>query len=120
MAEQYKSKGLQPAIDDYVDLKKKYYGRGSYDFGETSLNAFGYVVLEKDAAGAVQIFKLNAEEFPKSANVWDSLAEAYAKAGDLKKAAKNYKKSLTLDPTNEHAKVELVKLREGKETPRPQ
>src|ERR1700756_2986065 len=33
LAEQYRMKGLQAALDDYVELKKKYYGRGSYDFG---------------------------------------------------------------------------------------
>ena len=120
LEEQYRSKGLRPAIDDYADLKKKYYGRGSYDFGEGSLNAFGYTLLEKDAAGAIQVFKLNAEEFPQSANVWDSLAEAYVKAGDLKKGEENYDKSLMLDPTNEHAKGELAKIREAQKTAKTQ
>ena len=120
LEETYQTKGLQPAIDDYADLKKKYYGRGSYDFGERSLNAFGYDVLEKDATGAIQVFKLNAEEFPQSGNVWDSLAEAYAKAGDLKKAEENYEKSLKLDPTNQHAKDELAKIREIKKTAKAQ
>lgn len=120
LEERYRTKGLQPAIDDYVDLKKKYYGRGSYDFGEMSLNAFGYDLLEKDAAGAIQVFKLNAEEFPQSANVWDSLAEAYVKAGDLKKGQENYEKSLQLDPTNQHAKEELAKIRETGPPPKTQ
>lgn len=38
------------------------------------------------------MFKLNAETFPQSENVWDSLAEAYMKAGDVKKAEENYEK----------------------------
>ena len=119
LGEQYRAKGLQAAIDDYADLKKKYYGRGSYDFGEGALNAFGYQVLEKDAAGANQVFKLNAETFPQSGNVWDSLAEAYMKAGDLKKAEETYEKSLILDPTNENAKEVLNKIREPKKTLKP-
>lgn len=102
--------GLPSALNDYADLKKKYYGRGSYDFGEGSLNAFGYQVLEKDAVGAIQVFKLNVEAFPQSANVWDSLAEAYVKAGDLKNAKEDYEKSLTLDPTNENARAALKKI----------
>ena len=119
LGEQYRAKGLQAAIDDYADLKKEYYGRGSYDFGEGALNAFGYQVLEKDAAGAIQVFKLNAETFPQSGNVWDSLAEAYMKAGDLKKAEETYEKSLILDPTNENAKEVLNKIREPKKTLKP-
>jgi tetratricopeptide (TPR) repeat protein len=114
LGEQYRLKGLQAALDDYADLRKKYYGRGSYDFGENALNLFGYQVLEKDPAGAIQVLKLNADTFPQSSNVWDSLAEAYMKAGDLKKAEENYEKSLKLDPRNDNAKEMLKKIREPK------
>jgi tetratricopeptide (TPR) repeat protein len=113
LGEQYRTKGIKAALDDYGDLKKKFYGRAAYDFGEGSLNAFGYYLLEnKDAAAAIQIFKLNAETFPASGNAWDSLAEAYRKAGDPKNAQLNYEKSLTLDPTNQNAKDMLKKLKE--------
>jgi tetratricopeptide (TPR) repeat protein len=113
LAEQYRTKGLKAALDDYADLKKKFYGRSAYDFGEGSLNALGYTLLEgKDAPGAVQVFKLNADTFPESANVWDSLAEAYMKSGDPKNAQLNYEKALTLDPANQNAKEMLKKLKE--------
>lgn len=116
LGEQYRTKGLKPALEHYADLKKQYYSRGAYDFGENSLNNFGYEVLEnKDAAGAIQVFQLNAAEFPQSGNVWDSLAEAYMKAGDLKKAEENYEKALALDPKDENAKEILKKIRESKE-----
>ena len=55
---------------------------------------------------------LNAEAFPDSPNVWDSLAEAYMKSGDAKNAQLNYEKALTLDPNNENAKEMLKKLKE--------
>jgi|SRR5882672_598196 len=114
LAEQYRTKGLKAALDDYAELKKKFYGRAAYDFGEGSLNVFGYDLLEKkDTAGAIQVFKLNAESFPESAHVRDSLAEAYIKSGDPKNAQLNYEKALTLDPTNENAKEMLKKLRES-------
>src|SRR6266851_8838660 len=113
LAEQYRTKGLKAALDDYTDLKKKFYGRAAYDFGEGSLNVFGYDLLEKkDFAGAIQIFKLNTELFPESANVWDSLAEGYMKSGDLKKAQETYEKVLVLDPANENAKEMLKKIKE--------
>jgi tetratricopeptide (TPR) repeat protein len=111
--EDYRTKGIKTALDDYADLKKKFYGRGSYDFGENSLNGFGYSLLEKkDAAAAIQIFKLNADAFPESANTWDSLAEAYMKSGDAKNAQLNYEKSLSLDPKNQNAIDMLKKLKE--------
>jgi len=46
LGEQYRKKGLQAALDDYADLKKKYYGRAAFDFGEGSLNVLGYTLLE--------------------------------------------------------------------------
>lgn len=110
--EQYRAKGVKAALDHYAELKKNFYGRGAYDFGEASLNVFGYAVLErKDYAGAIQILQLNADQFPSSGNVWDSLAEAYLKSGDSKKAEEYYSKSLALDPTNTNAKQQLEKLK---------
>ena len=116
LAEQYRTKGLKTALDHYAELKAKFYGRSAYDFGENSLNGFGYEVLEnKDTAGAIQIFKLNAETFPQSSNVWDSLGEAYWKAGDLKMAQENYEKAVALEPRNEGAKEMLKKLKESQQ-----
>jgi tetratricopeptide (TPR) repeat protein len=120
LGEQYRMKGLRSALDYYAELKKKYYGSGSYDFGEAALNLFGYQVLEKDTTGAIQVFALNAETFPQSGNVWDSLAEAYLKAGDLNKARENYEESLMLDPNNENAKAALKKITETKEKSKAQ
>ena len=85
--------------------------KGAYDFSERPLNIFGYE--EKDPASAIRVFTLNAEQFPKSANVWDSLAEAHLKAGDTKQAKRYYEKSLKLDPKNEGAQEKLKKIKEG-------
>ena len=59
-------KEFDSTLDYYADLKQKYYGRGIYDFGENTLNNFGYNVLGKDPKDAVEVFRLNAEEFPQS------------------------------------------------------
>jgi tetratricopeptide (TPR) repeat protein len=113
LSEQYRKKGLQAALDDYADLKKKYYGRGAFDFGERSLNVFGYTLLENnDAASAIQVFRLNAETFPDSSTIFEGLAESYSKAGDVKKPQENYEKALRLDPANESAKEALRKVKQ--------
>jgi tetratricopeptide (TPR) repeat protein len=113
LSEDYRTKGIKTALDDYADLKKKFYGRSAYDFSEGSLNGFGYFLLEKkDAAAAIQVFKLNADSFPESANTWDSLAEACMKSGDAKNAQLYYEKSLALDPKNQNAIDMLKKLKE--------
>lgn len=58
------------------------------------------------------MFQLNPDRFPKSANIWDSLAEAYMKAGDKIMAEKYYNKSLELNPHNQNAKDMSKKLKE--------
>jgi len=120
LMEQYRAKGIQATLDRYAELRKQYYGRDAYDFGEGSLNAVGYLVLEKDSAGAIRVLELNAKLFPQSGNVWDSLGEACLKAGDQKRAEESYEKSLTLDPTNENAKDVLKKIRVSREKSQPQ
>ena len=47
---------------------------------------------------AIEIFTLNTKRHPESANVWDSLGEAYVTKGDSKNAIANFKKSLSLNP----------------------
>ena len=111
LGETYRMKGLDSALQHYADLKENFYGRGAYDFGERALNTFGYQVLANDPTGAVRVFRLNAKEFPKSPNVWNSLAEACLKAGDSRHAKQYYRKVLKLDPQNKNAKDMLEKLK---------
>jgi len=42
---------------------------------------------------AIRYFKKNVENYPNSANTYDSLAEAYEKSGQVKQALENYEKA---------------------------
>ncbi len=109
--EKFTIEGIDAAINHYKDLKKRYYTKGAYDFSESTLNLLGYGFLRNSALkAAISIFKLNAEQFPESANAWDSLAEAQMNSGDSKNAITNYQKSLKLNPDNQNAKDMLNKL----------
>jgi Flp pilus assembly protein TadD len=69
------------------------------------------MLLEKGRnADAIAIFRLNVEEYPRSGNVHDSLAEAYAKDGQKQQAIANYRKCLQLDPKNQNAANKLKEL----------
>jgi CubicO group peptidase (beta-lactamase class C family) len=82
-----------------------------YDFGEPELNRLGYQLLSmKKVAEAIEILKLNVEMFPQSANVYDSLGEAYMTHNDKELSIANYKKSLELDPNNANGKARLAAL----------
>lgn len=114
LGEQYRSKGVETALGHYQTLKKNYLHKGAYDFSERSLNNFGDELLgKKDTAAALRVFALNASMFPKSANVWNSLADAYLQAGDAKKAKQYYETSLKHDPKNQEATENLKKIKES-------
>jgi TolA-binding protein len=66
---------------------------------EVELNAYGYQLLGLNQHDkAIEVLALVTQRFPKSANAWDSLGEAYATKGDKDNAIKNFKKSLSLNP----------------------
>jgi tetratricopeptide (TPR) repeat protein len=84
-----------------------------FDF-EAEFNKVGYRLLnDKQLEPAIFVLQLNTELFPTSANAWDSLAEAYWKAGDSTKATTYYNKAISLDPkgaTGAHAREMLKEL----------
>lgn len=66
---------------------------------EIELNAYGYELLGMNQHDkAIEVLKLTTERYPKSANAWDSLGEAYAVKGDKKSAIANFKKALSMNP----------------------
>ncbi len=81
--------GAEAIEKAFNDLSEKY----GYDMlpPEGLINQMGYNILEtKDYDKAIGIFRLNVSNYPDSANVYDSLGEAYEGAGKLKDAMKNY------------------------------
>jgi Flp pilus assembly protein TadD len=86
---------------------------GEYKVEERTLNALGYTLLfSGQVQDAITVFQRNVEEYPQSGNVYDSLGEAYMKAGQKELAVQNYEKSLRLDPKNQNAVEMLKKLKE--------
>lgn len=103
------SGGADAAIAEYRRLVRE--EPETWDFREAQLNRLGYVLLQHEKnREAIAIFRLNAERFPRSANVWDSLAEAYMRDGQRELAIAHYRKALALDPKNDNAAKMLEKL----------
>ena len=89
--------------------------RNHYMNIERDLNRLGYELMSRrDLEAAIKIFQLNVEVYPRSSNVYDSLAEAYMNHGDTSLAVENYQKSLELNPNNTSAAEQIKKLQEQK------
>jgi predicted alpha/beta superfamily hydrolase len=64
---------------------------------EALMNQIGYQLMAQGRMEeAVAAFRLNVERYPGSANVYDSLGEAYERAGRLELALPNYEKAHAL------------------------
>ena len=64
------------------------------------MNYLGYDLLAKKKTNeAIAVFQLNAEQFPESFNVFDSLGDAYVAAGKTAEAMQSYRQSVTLFPS---------------------
>ena len=62
---------------------------------ENMVNQLGYNVMGNgDLEKAVEILTWNTEQYPESANVYDSLGEAYEAKGNFDKALKQYRKAV--------------------------
>jgi len=101
--------GIEAGLEKYRSIKSD--PENKLYFEESEFNSMGYRLMgARKMKEAIEIFKLNVDMHPKSANVYDSLAEAYMNRGDTEKAIRNYKKSLDLNPDNTNAKEMLEKL----------
>lgn len=104
---------IQAAINKYHELKKN--NSNDFNFKESQLNSFGYQLLQVGKVDlAIAILKLNAESYPQSANVYDSMGEAYMIKGNKEEALLNYEKSLKLNPKNKNAEENIKKLKDSK------
>ena len=94
--------------EHYQKLSQKF--RYTVPVPELLINQMGYQSLFAGRSDeAIAIFKTNVERYPDSANVYDSLAEAYERSGQLELAAPLYEKAQTLGQRNQDPNLAVYK-----------
>ncbi len=101
----------QNVIPLYQKIKKKH---PKLHLQEGMLNTLGLRLSfnHRRIEQGINVFLLALHIYPKSANLYDSLAEAYLYNKDFKNAIFNFKKSLELNPQNQNAINRLKQLKE--------
>lgn len=93
--------GLDAIDEHYKKVSEKYMMKMKAP--ENVINQLGYNYLnKKEIDMAIEVFTENVKRYPKSSNVYDSLGEAYEKAGQSEKALKNYQKAVELGLMQNH------------------
>ena len=106
----YQKSSMDIAIDAYYSLKQN----NSYIYNIDELNELGYHLLKQEKLNdAIQIFKLNTEEYPDEPNVFDSYAEAsIIKQSTYSLAEQMYKKAIRLSDQSPDYTINLIKFYE--------
>lgn len=77
---------------------------------EALMNQVGYQLMgQGNMDEAIAAFKLNVERYPGSANVYDSLGEAYERAGRFELALANYEKAHTVGQQSNDPNLNVFK-----------
>ena len=101
-----KEKNYDKAIEGFLAINEK--DSLSPVLDERTFNNLGYRLLRReDYDNAIKVFKMNVELFPKSDNVYDSLADGYLRSGDSAQAFEYYSKALAMNPYNMRAEKYL-------------
>jgi tetratricopeptide (TPR) repeat protein len=104
------TEGADAAVQRYRQIRKESQDR--YHFSQWVLNDLGYkLAMKGKLIEAIRILRLNVEEYPTSANVYDSLGSVCYEAGDKPCALENYRKALEINPKNTKA-AEIMKALE--------
>ena len=92
------------ALEGYLKIKQQ--DSTSVFIEEWGFNSMSYKHLrKKEYDQAIGILEMNSKLHPNSANVYDSLAEAYLQRGDSLQAYNNYKKTLSINRENRNAQT---------------
>ncbi|PZU91380.1 MAG: serine hydrolase [Chryseobacterium sp.] len=106
---------VNKAIETYYLLKENSKNEYSFD-NPGELNKLGYELLKLGKINeSVTIFKLATNEFPKDANLFDSLGEAYYTNKQYDLALDSYKKAISLGGTNGNAEKMIEKIEKEKD-----
>tara|TARA_B100000787_G_scaffold116951_1_gene87362 strand:- start:964 stop:1632 length:669 start_codon:yes stop_codon:yes gene_type:complete len=109
--EYFKANEFDKALTAFKAIKEK--DSLSPVIREQSINRLGYTFIrKKNYNTALEIFKINAELYPKSSNVFNSLGKVYFLKKDTVTAIVNFKKSLSINPENRSSKRFLIKINE--------
>ncbi len=105
------SQDYQDLIPLYQKTKAKH---PTLELKEGMLNTLGLHLSFNPSTKkqGIHVLLLAVHIYPKSANLYDSLAEVYLYKKDIQNAITNFKKSLELNPNNENALLKLKQLKD--------
>jgi predicted alpha/beta superfamily hydrolase len=102
------AKGIDTVDEHYKMLSDKF--GYEIDIPEFLLNQLGYRYLNQNLIKeAIKIFKRNIKNYPNSANVYDSMGDAYFAADQFDNAKKNYSLAVQIGKESSDPNLQIYK-----------
>jgi hypothetical protein len=98
------------AVEQYRELRSRFYGRQAYDFGELALIPMSERLANVRPDAAVALLRMNVEFHPDSVQSHISLAYALTRNRDYQGAIAALQEALRLDPSSGVARGMLAQL----------
>jgi predicted alpha/beta superfamily hydrolase len=100
--------GLESIDKHYKTISEKY--RFNIETPEFVINNLGYTYLQREEIEkSIEVFKENVKRYPGSANVYDSLGEAFEKNNQFDLAKENYQKAVDFGEKNNDRNTAIYK-----------
>jgi len=106
-----REKNVAAAVDQYRDLRKQFYGRATYDFGEDPLVTLAQQIANARPDDAIALMNLNLEYYPKSVRSLLALSFAQTRKLDDAAAIASLEHALEIEPENGIIKGRLEQLK---------
>jgi tetratricopeptide (TPR) repeat protein len=106
-----RDQNVAAAAEQYRDLRKRYFGKSTYDFSEEPLIGLSQQIANGRPDDAIAIAQLNLEFYPQSVRSYLALSYADTRKLDDASAIAALEKALEIDPENGTAKGRLEQLK---------
>jgi len=114
MTETATKEGVNKAIAQYNDLRKRYYGAQAYDFTDQTLfTAATQALAANKPDDAIAFAQTNLAYHATSARSYQVMSQAFQRKNDRDKAIQALEKAVDLDPMNQGFKNQLQQLKSG-------
>ena len=108
----YTAAGADSAATIYQNLRSRYFGSGSYDFGEVPLATFANTLRARgQVQDAIRFHALNAQMSPRSTFALRQLAESHLLAKDTAAAIAAYERALVISANDMQSRRAIDALR---------
>ena len=98
LAEEHAEAGVEAVITRYRELRERYYGGFSYNFGERTLLRLAEMLMADAAADVPAILDLNLEMFPESWKTHLYYGQLHARGGARDAAIASFEKAYERNP----------------------